>query len=142
LRGTREVTERPTKTGQERTISLPNETASVLHRHLRAQRRGRVTPWVFTNVAGKPLHGPFVTRHLRALLEQAGLPTVTMYQLRHTGATLRLGAGVPLATIQAVMGHSTPAQTARYAQVLDPLRRADADAMDALLTATRPAKAT
>ena len=38
------------------------------------------------------------------ILERAGLPRVTFYQLRRTGATLMLAQGVPLEQVSEVMG--------------------------------------
>lgn len=86
--------------------------------------------------SGGPLHEPYVNRHLRVVLERAGLPRVTLYQLRHTGATVMLALGVPLEQIQEVMGHTSINTTRRYAALGDSLRTATADKMGAWLRET------
>ena len=59
---------------------------------------------------------------------------VRLHDLRHTAATLMLGAGVPLKVVSDALGHSTIAITADiYAHVTPELRREAADAMDRAL---------
>lgn len=45
-------------------------------------------------------------------LRRAGVPTITLYALRHTAATLLLEAGVPMKVAQERLGHSTMLLTA------------------------------
>ena len=46
-------------------------------------------------------------------LGRAGLPTTTRFHdLRHTAATLMIGAGVPLKTVSDILGHSSIKLTA------------------------------
>jgi site-specific recombinase XerD len=48
-----------------------------------------------------------------------------MHDLRHTYASILAGAGMSLPLIGALLGHTQPATTARYAHLLDdPLRQA------------------
>ena len=52
-------------------------------------------------------------------------PSARIHDLRHTYASLLASAGMSLPIIGALLGHSQPATTARYAHLLDdPLRRA------------------
>lgn len=46
--------------------------------------------------------------------------TARLHDLRHTAATYMLHSGIPLATVQAIMGHADIATTLIYAKVLDP----------------------
>lgn len=53
-----------------------------------------------------------------AARDRAGLPpTVTPHTLRHTCASWLINAGVDLYTVGAILGHSGPATTARYAHL-------------------------
>jgi integrase len=47
---------------------------------------------------------------------RAGLPGITPYVLRHTGATLLAAAGVPMHQIASMMGHTTQRMTEVYAK--------------------------
>ena len=64
-------------------------------------------------------------------LEEANLPPIRFHDLRHTAATLMLGAGIPVPAVAKILGHSDPAITMRaYAHVLsdvqdEALRRMD-----------------
>ncbi|WP_173861862.1 site-specific integrase [Notoacmeibacter marinus] len=59
-----------------------------------------------------------ITRH-------AGLKDVRLHDLRHSFASVGAGAGMGLATVGKLLGHASPAMTARYAHLADdPLRRA------------------
>ena len=131
---------RPTKTQQARTIPLPDVTARALETQRLNQvwEMGDEPAWVdsglvFTNTTGGPLHVPYARRRLQELCARAGLPRVTVYQLRHTGATLLLSLGVPLEQIQQIMGHSTMMMTRQYVQVSEELQRESLGRLDALL---------
>jgi len=48
---------------------------------------------------------------LRKSLEEAGLPPIRLYDLRHTAATPALSAGVPVRVVGEMPGHSSVALT-------------------------------
>lgn len=55
--------------------------------------------------------------------ERAGLPDVTVHDLRHSFAAVAVSNGATLPLIGGLLGHSSPATTARYAHLQsDPLR--------------------
>lgn len=59
------------------------------------------------------------------LMDGEGNKTVRMHDLRHTYASVLASAGLSLPIIGALLGHSQPATTARYAHLMDdPLRQA------------------
>ena len=59
------------------------------------------------------------------LVDETGEKTVRMHDLRHTYASVLASAGLSLPIIGALLGHSQPATTARYAHLMDdPLRQA------------------
>ena len=59
------------------------------------------------------------------LVDDEGNKTVRMHDLRHTYASVLASAGLSLPIIGALLGHSQPTTTARYAHLMDdPLRQA------------------
>ena len=135
-------TGRPKSAHSARTIPLPSAIVDVLkaHRTVLVAERLSAERWededrVFPNTTGGPLHGPFVTRTMQALMEKAGLGHRTFHGLRHTSATLLLTMGVPLAVIQEQLGHASFTTTRDlYADVLPELQRDAADRMDEFLS--------
>lgn len=65
----------------------------------------------------------------------AGLTDARVHDLRHTAAPLMVGAGLSLAVVGALLGHSTPAMTARYSHLADDPLRAAAERVAAALQA-------
>lgn len=67
-----------------------------------------------------------LAREHRGVLAAAGLPYVTMHEMRHTCATTMIGAGVPLVVVQHYLGHSGYQVTADiYGHIgVDDMRRA------------------
>jgi integrase len=130
-----------TKTGKERRVGIGPRTVETLEAHRGRQRLERIAArtWydsglVFPNTKGKIRRRDSVVRSLKALLEEAGIPTdVRFHDLRHTAGTLALRQGVPLHTVSRMLGHSDPAMTLRrYAHVLDDMREDAGRAMDEL----------
>lgn len=80
---------------------------------------------------GRPLadiNGPW-----RIIRDKAGLKGVRLHDLRHTHASVGAAAGLSLPTIGALLGHSEPATTARYAHLAqDPVKQA-ADQVSGLI---------
>lgn len=70
-----------------------------------------------------------VTRRGGAEMRRIGLPDVTMHRYRHWFATYLLrprrlgGAGADLRTVQMLLGHASPAQTAVYTAITDEQRQ-------------------
>ncbi|QXT38746.1 tyrosine-type recombinase/integrase [Gymnodinialimonas ceratoperidinii] len=89
-------------------------TVAQLLTHRRAQSDSE---WVFPSHTGKP----FVTirRTWFSLCEEIGLEDVRMHDLRHTFASLLASQGTSLPIIGAMLGHTQPNTTARYAHLFD-----------------------
>ena len=61
----------------------------------------------------------------RAACKSAGITGARLHDLRHTYASVLASAGLSLPVIGALLGHQTPATTARYSHLTnDPLRAA------------------
>jgi len=66
------------------------------------------------------LHRPW-----RQIVKHSGLEGVTLHTLRHTHASVGVGAGIGLPLLGALLGHKVSSTTARYAHIgNDPARRA------------------
>ncbi len=77
------------------------------------------TELIFTTPSGWPIHSDKLAKKFKSILEQAGLPLIRLYDLRHTGATLALAAGVPPKVISEQLGHASAAFTLdAYSHVL------------------------
>jgi integrase len=80
---------------------------------------------VFCTPSGSPLDAAKVSRAFGRALERAGMPRVRFHDLRHGAATLLLEAGVDLATVGAILGHSNIATTVDiYGHLTDTHKRA------------------
>jgi integrase len=70
------------------------------------------------------------------LLQRARLPRLTFHALRHTAATLMLGAGTHVRVAAERLGHADPAVTLRvYSHVTANMQREVAAAMDRIIGA-------
>jgi integrase len=70
-----------------------------------------------------------------AVCRNAGIAGVRIHDLRHTYASVLASSGLSLPVIGALLGHTQPATTARYAHLADdPLREAT-NRVDTLISA-------
>jgi integrase len=66
-----------------------------------------------------------LARPWRQVVKHAGLEGVTLHTLRHTHASVGVGAGIGLPLVGALLGHRVAATTSRYAHIgHEPARRA------------------
>lgn len=112
-----------TKSGKVRVIPVHPELRPHLARVLLSHRDELVFP---SPAGGLRSAEAKTSRDLRATLEGLGIRPMRFHDLRHTAATLLLQAGVGIAHLQRILGHSTPVLTANtYGHlVVDDLRRA------------------
>lgn len=135
----------PKSKKSRRTIALPTAALGALksHRARQAEERLRLgEAWqdydlVFTTEVGTPLSPSNVrNRAFLPLLQRAGLPRVRIHDLRHSAASLLIGAGESLKTVQEMLGHSSISLTADvYGHIGLAQQKAAAARMDALLSA-------
>ena len=106
------------KNNRIRHIPLDIDVCEMLH------KRKRNTGYVFTDAKEKPFDHKRLTYRLEKVCKRAGLRRITWHVLRHTFASHLAMKGVPLHTVQALMGHSTIIMTMRYAHVAPQALRA------------------
>lgn len=108
------------KGGTRAVVHLPEHTSGALHTMVGATSTELATgaeadELLFTTSTGCPWHRCDASRALTRLGARAGISTrVTPHVLRHTHATLALGAGVALHHLQDSLGHKDPRTTRRY----------------------------
>jgi integrase len=84
----------------------------------RAREAWQDNDFVFANEVGDVTAQRGVQDAMKRSLKRAGLETdYRVHDLRHTAGSYLPALGIPLTTVQAIMGHSTLAMTARYAHV-------------------------
>src|SRR5215210_773374 len=100
----------------QRQVALAAIAVDALEAHRSAQcaeRAAAGTRWedidiIFANRLGRPLSSQNVmARNFRPLLRRLGLPPIRFHDLRHTAATLLLGAGVHPKIVSEMLGHTS-----------------------------------
>ncbi len=93
---------------------------------------------VFTYEDGRALKPQYVTRLFDKIRVKAGLPEMTMHGTRHTNASLLIAAGVDIAVVSKLLGHSSVAVTSDiYGHLIGSVSRDAANAVAALVPTTR-----
>lgn len=98
-----------TKTGQVRRVPIPADVVAALDQ----ARATSISAWIVPRKDGKPMSPNDARRVWRDAVARSGLPTITPHGARHSGATNMIAAGVPVTTVQRILGHSDPAMTMR-----------------------------
>jgi len=98
------------------------------------------SPWVFpseTRQEGKPEtpHRVDLNRPWTWVRQRARLPDVRLHDLRHAFASIAISGKQTLPIVGALLGHTQPATTARYAHLLDDLVRAASEATGTTIAA-------
>jgi integrase len=75
-----------------------------------------------------------------SICRAASLKGARLHDLRHTYASVLASAGLSLPIIGQLLGHTTPATTARYAHLFDDPLRAAAERAGAIITGAAPAE--
>lgn len=152
-------TKPPSSTKQKRMhrvpLSAPTRQLLVVIRaaaEARAKKSGKeMSRFVFPVTTSESGHREDIKKVWRAACAGASIvtteivdgkrvvvPSARVHDLRHTYASLLASAGMSLPIIGALLGHSQPATTARYAHLLDdPLRQAT-ERVGAIVVPVRP----
>ncbi|MFD9411708.1 tyrosine-type recombinase/integrase [Streptomyces sp. NPDC059989] len=95
---------------------------------------------VFCRPDGRPLRPHTVLDRLRQLSQEAGVPRVTVHDLRHLAATITITAGVPLTVVSKTLRHSTLSTTANlYSHLTQQAAREAVNIIDHTLTGAETA---
>lgn len=77
-----------------------------------AERLAAGTAWggdpeIFTNTVGRVTDPAAISKRFRALAKEAGLPVIRLHDARHTALSQLIAAGVPIAEVSKLAGHSS-----------------------------------
>jgi integrase len=87
--------------------------------------RDAESPYVFPSSKGRTGHVAGFEKSWQTILKAAGITGLRIHDLRHSFASQLASSGASLPLIGALLGHSSPATTARYAHLfVDPQRAA------------------
>lgn len=133
----------PKTAAARRPVALSRETQRVLLEHRERQAAsGCSGPLVFTNADGGPLRpSNYQRRSFKPLLKKAGIDqSVRFHDLRHTAATLLLGAGIHPKIVSERLGHATIAITMdTYQHVSTTMQSGAARVMEDILAGVKGA---
>ncbi|MDH6212881.1 integrase [Streptomyces pseudovenezuelae] len=132
----------PPKTRSSKSwVAISPRVAAVLRHRARSSARTHSNPGapfrglVFCRPDGRPLRPSTVLDRLRHLSEEAGVPRVTVHDLRHLAATLTITAGVPLTVVSKTLRHSILSTTANvYSHLTQQAAREAVDTIEHTLT--------
>jgi integrase len=124
-----------------RVIKLQGWVLGVLNRlHTKTNSEPDCRSWgggtglIFKTPTGRPIDSDKLARQHKSILQGAGLPMIRLYDLRHSGATLALAAGVPPKVVSEQLGHASAAFTLDvYSHVLPHMQAEAAERVEALL---------
>jgi integrase len=140
-----QLVEGPTKTGRQRSVDLDPRTIDALRRYRLAKatldlRLVRDDSLIFSDLNGGYLNPDrFSRRFTRSLtlarrkLSLDALPVIRVHDLRHTHASVLLGAGTPVKVVSERLGHATVTITLETYQHSMPGMQAEAAAKFAAL---------
>jgi integrase len=127
-----------------RRIHLAPQTIAALHEHRkRMLADGHVAGPVCCETQGGHLRNANLRTHsFKPILARAGLPSIRLYDLRHTCATLLLLADESAKVVSERLGHSTVMLTLdTYSHVLPTMQQRAAEKMGRILGYTPPRQA-
>jgi len=104
---------------RDRVVYLSQTCVQALERYLAGQPAGPEVA-LLCHPSGQGVSYRWVQERVRQWDEEIGVVGVSPHRLRHTFATRLINLGVPVTTLQRLLGHRDLGTTQRYAQVMDP----------------------
>jgi integrase len=122
-------------------VPLPRFVVDSLAAHRVRQLQERVAAGkptedglVFVTERGRPVSGPWLTKHFQARLAEAGIPRITFHALRHGTASLLAAAGVHPKVAQRLLRHEDEKTTLRvYTHVSAGQEREAVDVLERMI---------
>jgi integrase len=127
----------PSSTKQDEYHQVPlSAPARQLLGRLHKQAEG--SPWVFPGRNGRPREDlKYAWQRIR---RAAGIPDVRLHDIRHSFASELVSGGASLPLIGALLGHSNPTTTFRYAHLYTDPQRAAVEKVGAIISGKPAAK--
>ena len=135
------VVEGPTKNSRSRTIALSEDMTSLVQgfcyyqREIAMENGRKLSPYLFVNEKGQPIHPDTFTKHLRLIFEENGFPdNFHLHTLRHYFVSAMLHEGVDKQTVAEMAGHGDTSFLERtYCHPQMALKEQAAEKMNAVL---------
>jgi site-specific recombinase XerD len=109
------------KGSKERVVPTPPCLCQVLEKYLTVERPSEASDQFFVILQGKRAGQPMSTSGIRSLFrkrrERLDIPKARPHQFRHAFASDLARAGVPLTTIQKLLGHADPRTSVIYIEL-------------------------
>ena len=122
-----------TKNGRPHIVPLRPQVVELL------SQLPRTSKWVFPGLAGEPIHPATIRKVWHWIRAVAGVPDVTLHDLRRTCASWMAINGANLSTIQHTLNHASLTPTAIYARLsVDAVDKALQDVEAKLLPSPAP----
>lgn len=112
---TRQITLRRTKSGKTRHVPISDDCLALLARRVN-MTANCPWDWLFPSLRGNS-HMTRPVRPWKKACKAVGLPALRFHDLRHIFASLCVKEGIPLYTVQGLLGHSSIRSTQRYASL-------------------------
>jgi integrase len=117
-----------TKQRKEHRIPLSAAALQILV----AMKAGTTGLYLFPGAEGR--HQGDLKKFWASVCKTAGIEGARIHDLRHTNASILASAGLSLPVIGAMLGHTQPQTTSRYAHLLDDPLRVAAEKVGAVVT--------
>lgn len=122
-----------TKNGRPHIVPLRPQVVELL------AQLPQTSKWVFPGLAGEPIHPATIRKVWHGIRTIAGVPDVTLHDLRRTCASWMAINGANLSTIQHTLNHASLTPTAIYARLsVDAVDKALQDVEAKLLPSPAP----
>jgi integrase len=129
-----------TKQEEHHQVPLSAPALQLLADIKKRQRRRGVSKFVFPG-DGANGHRVELKKDWAQLTKVAGIEALRIHDLRHSYASQLVSGGASLALVGALLGHSNPNTTARYAHLMrDPLKEATEKVGAVIAAASKPVK--
>lgn len=138
-----------TKNGKGRTLKVSHFVVDLLCQQKAEQEKMKRLVgdlwhdegYVFCNAVGAHLSPSTVYHNFKRIASDIGIPAARLHDLRHSYAVVSLQAGDDIKTVQSNLGHHTAAFTLDvYGHVIEQMKQASADRMDAYIRTVAEAK--
>jgi len=109
-------------------VPVSLEVTTLLER----RRQGSTAKYLFASASGQALTD--IKKTWASVTKSAGIQNARVHDLRHTFASIAVSQGQSLPIIGAMLGHTQPQTTARYAHLFDAPLRYAAESVSASMT--------
>jgi integrase len=115
INGKRHAKDRLKNEASHRTFTVPHEVLTLLRARRKsydAERKLAGVNWnegdyIFCSSVGTPLYESTLREHHKSLVERAGVPFITLHEIRHTYTSLARLAGVDIKEVSRRLGHAS-----------------------------------